>query len=209
MYEKASRADHEPIQEQLELQKPGEWTPFQMSAYLRRQRSSANDSLFVEQDDDDDDNDDDTRINSPSAQLLNSTAFEPNSPVLSNAAFERQPPTSSVKLSQTDTVPLSPKIPTGPRFLTSPQKPFRVNSRELGKKSDVLCWLIYGSDKTEVGEVSVCNSSDSARRTMFTTKNKQQRIDLSFDELCSLDHYRDITKDVKTPFNSQVLLLIK
>ncbi|CRG89768.1 Mediator of DNA damage checkpoint protein 1 [Talaromyces islandicus] len=82
-FDKAARADHEPLQNQLELQKPGEWTPFQMSSYLRRQQSSANDSLFVEQDDDSDD----VNIDGPSTQLLNSTAFEDNSPTGNDIQF--------------------------------------------------------------------------------------------------------------------------
>lgn len=197
-FDKATRQDHEPIQDQLELQKPGDWTPFQMSSYLRGKRSKANDSLFVEQDDDDDD----MNIGSPSTPLLNSAH---SSPVLTNTTFEKQLQNSPVK--NKNTMPFLSKPPTGPRLLNSPKKIFRVNSRELGKKSDVLCQLSYGSDEVEVGEVSLCDVSDSARRTIFTTKKKD--IGLFFDELCSLDHYRDITKEVKTLYEIGILLLIR
>lgn len=204
-FDKATRADHEPIQDQLELQKPGEWTPFQMSSYLRGKRSNENDSLFVEQDDDDDD----MNIDSPSTPLINTSTH--NSPVLTNTTLERQLPlsTSPVKIAHDTTFQFSSTPPTGPRARnSSPKKVYRVKSRELGKKSDLLCSLVYGPDQVEVGEISLCNLSDSARRTIFATKKGSKDIYLSFDELCSLDHYSAITKEVKAPYNIKILLLI-
>jgi chromo domain-containing protein 1 len=195
-FEKATRQDHEPIQGQLELQKPGDWTPFQMSSYLRGKQSKENDSLFVEQDDDDDD--DDMNIDSPSTPLLNSAH---SSPILTNTTFEKQLQISPVK--DKNKFQFLSKPPTGPRLLTSPKKIYRVNSRELSKKSDLLCLLSYGSDEVDVGEVCLRDVSDSARRTIYTTK-KVRNIDLSFDELCSLDHYRAITKEVESLYEIEI-----
>lgn len=189
-FDKASRTDHEPIQDQLELQKPGEWTPFQMSSYLRKKQTTTDDSLFVEQEEDDEN--DDMNINSPLAPLFNNTSLERSPPSWTDVPSERQ-------TSRRTSPPLF-NPPRAPRFFNSPKKPFRINNRELGKKTDLLCRLFYGSDEVDVGEVCLCNVSDSYRTTIYKTK-KWGDIDLLFDEFCTLDNYHAITNEVNSSYD--------
>ncbi|KAH8698343.1 hypothetical protein BGW36DRAFT_426055 [Talaromyces proteolyticus] len=187
-FDKAAKMDHEPDRGQLELRKPGDWTPFQMSSYLRGQRNNANDSLFVEQEDDDDD-DDDPVI---SATIASAATSSMANPVVGASPSSLVRVVSGLRSSNSPIMKTTTIRKPGPRSMKSSGRVYKIGARELSRKGDLLCQLFYGHDDVGVGDVSVCNLSESARRTIYKRKEARD-INIHFDELCSLEQYRALT----------------
>jgi chromo domain-containing protein 1 len=196
-FDRASRIEPEPDPTQLELQRPAEWSPFQMSAALRRRNTANEDSLFVEQDDDVTMDDADTRA----------SVSQPR-----RSSMRRSTSADSLKMATELPAPSLPSLGgrdtefTGKRHssMSHPvKKTSKVRAAKVGDRfrewndGDVLCQVSYGFEKVEVGDVRLRHLSKDARRALLDLK-KAHRIDVCFDDLCSLERFRLLTGEVRS-----------
>lgn len=181
-FDRASRIEPDPNPNDLELRRPTEWSPFQMSAALRRRNTSNQDSLFVEQDDD----------------------------VRMDDAYTRppvsQPGSSSMHRSTSaDSLEMVTGPPAGPRALGDRDSELTgsVRMAKVGSKvrewntGELLCQVSYGLEKVETGDVRLGGLTSEARKTLLSRK-RAHRIDIYFSDLCSLDRFHFLTSEVRT-----------
>ncbi|OKL63753.1 hypothetical protein UA08_00737 [Talaromyces atroroseus] len=199
-FEKASRQDPEPNRDDLELQSPKTWSPFQMSASLRRRKSTEHkdNSLFVEQDE--------------PAEIQESTLsrsrINASSPILHSkqpSIVDETPPSVSstyndqearrATLTNDSYVLSEPVVPIGPRGWKPGRKGFIIRNRELTKKSDILCKLSHGSEAIEIGDALLCDLSSFARSSVYSLKHRSE-IRIRFEELCTLEHYQSLSDEI-------------
>ncbi|EED21649.1 Chromo domain protein Chp1p, putative [Talaromyces stipitatus ATCC 10500] len=219
-FEKASRQDPEPNRNDLELQSPKTWSPFQMSSFLRKhQEKDSDNSLFVEQDE------------VPEAQqttVPQTPSVSTESPVLPSQQLNAAEPSPAIPPS---TLPAGTTLPSnkptnnsaqGVRegqtkkksdyFPTKNQPCSRVlnwypngtlwvGKRQLRDPTDILIRLSYGPEAVEIGDTLLCNCSFYAREIIFQLKYDLE-IRLRFEELCTLERFRSLSREL----NNEVFL---
>jgi chromo domain-containing protein 1 len=196
-FDKASRIEPEPDATQLELQRPAEWSPFQMSAALRRRNTADDDSLFVEQDDD---------VTMDYADRRASVSQPRRSSMCRSTSAD------SLKMATELAAPSLPTLGgrdtefTGKRrsSMSHPvKKTSKVRRAKVGDRTrewndgDVLCQVSYGFERVEVGDVRLRHLSTDARKALLDLK-RAHRIDVCFDDLCSLERFRLLTGEVRS-----------
>jgi chromo domain-containing protein 1 len=198
-FDKASRQDPEPNRDDLELQSPKTWSPFQMSASLRRRKSMEDNSLFVEQDEPSEIQESILpyspviTTSSPILQSRQSNITDVVAPTVSSVHDDQEARRSS--LTDDTFFTSEPAIPTGFRGRKSSRKGFFVGPREMTKKTDLLCKLSYGPDAIGIGDTLLCDLSGFARNSVYALKHKDE-IRIRF-ELCTLEHYQALSDEVK------------
>uniref|UniRef100_A0A093XET6 Chromo domain-containing protein 1 n=1 Tax=Talaromyces marneffei PM1 TaxID=1077442 RepID=A0A093XET6_TALMA len=198
-FEKASRQDPEPNIDDLELQSPNTWSPFQMSSFLRKRQEKEDDNLFVEQDEVPE-----TQQNSvsrtPSAsvdspvlqsQQLNtvehSSAIPPST--ISPSGYTQEVGESLVTESSDNVMPKR-LIPLGPRNWQPPP----VGRRQLRRKDDLLCRISYGTEPFEIGDTLLCDISTFTREIICKLRSEGE-VRVSFEEVCTLDRFQSLSHE--------------
>lgn len=200
-FEKASQQDPEPNRNDLELQSPSTWSPFQMPSFLRKRQEKEDNSLFVEQDE------------VPETQQISvpqTPAASIDSPVLPSerlSATEQPSAIPSSTISQNDhaqEVRASSSsessdhfIPRGqPPFGPKGWKPLMVGKRQLRRREDLLCQISYGTEAVEIGDALLCDVSTDARDMVYKLKYKGD-IRVRFEEICTLDRFKLLAHEVR------------
>lgn len=204
-FEKASKQDPEPNRDDLELQRPNTWSPFQMSSFLRKRQEKEDDSLFVEQDE---------VPETQQTSLPQTPAASIDSAVLPSQRLTaaEQPSAanrSTITPSDPQEIRESPLTETSSDHLAyqhySPprSKKWRpsgeslmVGHRKLFKKSDLLCRIAYGSEASEIGDTLLCDIPTPGRAIIYRQRFKNE-IRICFEELCTLDRFRSLSYEVR------------
>ncbi|KAF3391800.1 hypothetical protein DPV78_010324 [Talaromyces pinophilus] len=203
-FEKASKQDPEPNRDDLELQRPNTWSPFQMSSFLRKRQEKEDNSPFVEQDE---------VLETQQTSLPQTPAASIDSPVLPSQRLTaaEQPSAanrSTITPSDPQEIRESPLTESPSDHLAyqhySPQRSKKwrpsgeslmVGHRKLFKKSDLLCRIAYGSEAGEIGDTLLCDIPTPGRAIIYRQRFKKE-IRICFEELCTLDRFRDLSYEI-------------
>lgn len=195
-FEKASKQDPEPNRKDLELQSPSTWSPFQMSSFLRKRQEKEDSSLFVDQDEVPETQQ--TSLPQTPAALIDSHVLPPE-----RSSAVEQPsaiPSSTIPQSDhTQEVRGSPStessdyhVPKGPKGW----KPLTAGKRQLRKKEDMLCQILYGTEPVEIGDALLCDLSTDTRDIVNKLQYKDE-LKVRFEEICTLDHFQLLAHEVR------------
>lgn len=204
-YEKASKQDPEPNRDDLELQRPNTWSPFQMSSFLRKRQEKEDNSLFVEQDE---------VPETQQTSLPQTPAASIDSPVLPSrrlSAAEQPSAIPSSTIPQNDHAQEareSPSTESSDYFIPKGQPPsgpkgwlkqLMIGKRQLRRREDLLCRISYGTEAIEIGDTLLCDISTDPREMIFKFRYKGE-IRVRFEEICTLDHFQALSREVRETF---------
>lgn len=201
-FEKASQQDPEPNRDDLELQSPNTWSPFQMSSILRKRREKEDNSLFVEQGE---------VPETQQTSLPQTPVASIDSPALPSrrlSAAEQPSAMPSCTIPQNDyaqEVRESPSTESSDYFIPKGQpplgpkgwwKPLMIGKRHLRRREDLLCRISYGTEAVEIGDTLLCDISTDPREMIFKFRYKGE-IRIRFEEICTLDHFQSLAREVR------------
>ncbi|KAF5015824.1 hypothetical protein F66182_12699, partial [Fusarium sp. NRRL 66182] len=177
-----------------------------MSSFLRKRQEKEDSSLFVDQDEVPETQQ--TSLPQTPAALIDSHVLPPE-----RSSAVEQPsaiPSSTIPQSDhTQEVRGSPStessdyhVPKGPKGW----KPLTAGKRQLRKKEDMLCQILYGTEPVEIGDALLCDLSTDTRDIVNKLQYKDE-LKVRFEEICTLDHFQLLAHETRkeVSFNGFIL----
>ncbi|KAE8152421.1 hypothetical protein BDV25DRAFT_67492 [Aspergillus avenaceus] len=186
-YEKAKNYEPEPDINQLELIRPSEWHTSPATNLVKVGFQHIRDHPAEEPNGDETNGGDSPNRGTP--RPVHSSATVPDSPAH----------TSSGTASPHHVYKSSTGVPQLPDRKPDPGARW-VKPNRFANQGELVASLYYGPDKKEIGETRLCGLDGETRNHFMKTKRGGPRLEVWFQNLCSLPDYKTLCKNTRNQF---------